>query len=51
MPEVLGPADLSYLVYPLSAVTICLCGSVACNGPIVCPPDDRQINVELSWNN
>jgi hypothetical protein len=41
MPKVLGAADLSYLVYSLSALTICLCGTVASNGPIVCPPDDR----------
>jgi hypothetical protein len=32
--DVLSPADLSYLVYCLSAVTICLCGNVASNSPL-----------------
>ena len=34
IPEVLGPADLSYLVYSPSAVTICLYGNIASNGPL-----------------
>ena len=34
MPGVLGLADLYFVVYFLSALTICVYGNVASNGPL-----------------
>jgi hypothetical protein len=36
--------------YCCDGVTLCLCGTVAGNGPFAQPPDDTWVNMEQRWN-